>query len=130
MVKTVTLFGCLFMLLFSSFVFADNEKGSEDKMPTIQEFQSFYKQYEDACRNKDADFLKDILPPDVPEDEFAFVLEMSYQSTLSLDASGVKPRIEQTDNRYDVIYEGDLGDGMTKMVVDFYFHEGRWLKTP
>ncbi|MBW2467618.1 MAG: hypothetical protein JRF02_09990, partial [Deltaproteobacteria bacterium] len=69
-----------------------------------------------------------ILPPDVPEDEFAFVLDMSHYSTLSLDASGVKPRFEQTNNRYDAIYEGDLGDGMTEMVIDFYFYEGRWLK--
>ena len=126
--KTVISYGCLFVLLFSSFAFAGDEKKSEDKMPTIQEFQSFFKQYEDACRNKNADFLKDMLPPDVPEDEFAFVLEMSHQSTLSLDASGVKPKVKQTNNRYDVIYEGDLGDGMTNMVLDFYFHEGRWLK--
>lgn len=123
MLKTLISYGCLLVLLFSSFVFAGDEK-----MSTIQEFQSFYKQYQDACRNKNVDFLKDILPPDIPEDEFAFVLNMSHYSTLSIDASGVKPRIEQTNNRYDVIYEGDLGDGMTEMVIDFYLYEGRWLK--
>lgn len=59
---------------------------------------------------------------------YAVVLDMSHQSTLSLDASGVKPIIEKNGNRYDAIYEGDLGDGMTKMAIDFYFYEGRWLK--
>ena len=127
MVKLVISLSCLFILLFSSFAFADDENKSES-MPTIQEFQNFYKQYEEACRNKNADFLKNILPPDVPEDEFAFVVDMSHYSTLSIDASGVKPRIEQTNNRYDVIYEGDLGDEMTKMVLDFYYYEGQWLK--
>ncbi len=97
-------------------------------MPTIEEFKEFFKKYEDACRNKDAEFLKAILPSDIPEDEFAFVLDMSLHSTLSLDEAGVEPKIEQDNNCFNVIYEGELGDGMTKHVIDFYYIDGKWLK--
>lgn len=92
------------------------------------DFNSFYEQYEQACREKDSNFLKTLFPSDMPEDEFNFVLEMSQQSALALDASGVKPTFNQTGERMDVIYDGDLGDGMTNMVIDFYHHNGQWLK--
>jgi hypothetical protein len=88
----------------------------------------FYKQYQEACRKKDEAFLKKMLPPDIPKDQFAFVMNMSQQMTRDLDASGVKPEMVQTNKRYEAKYEGNLGDGMTKMALDFYFHEGRWLK--
>ena len=96
--------------------------------PTNEEFSAFYKQYEEACRNRDSAFLKNLLPSDIPDDEFAFVLDMSQQSTLAVDASGVEPRIEQNENQFNMVYEGDLGDGMTELTVDFYFADGKWLK--
>ncbi len=91
-------------------------------------FEAFYDQYEQACRVKDSQFLKSILPADIPPDEFTFVLEMSQQTAQALNKSGVKPTFAQSGNQMDVIYEGDLGDGMTNMVIDFYLHEGKWLK--
>ena len=94
----------------------------------IYDFKTFYTQYEQACRKKNGDFLKAILPADIPEDEFSFVLDMSQQSALALDASGVKPTFIQDGKRMDVTYDGDLGDGMTNMVIDFYLHDGQWLK--
>jgi len=27
-----------------------------------------------------------------------------------------------------MVYEGDLGNGMTELTVDFYFSDGKWLK--
>ncbi len=92
------------------------------------EFNAFYAQYEQACRTKDRDFLKAILPADIPEDEVEFVLNMSQQATLALDGSGIKPAFTQNGNRMDVIYNGDLGDGMTSLSIDFYKHGGQWLK--
>ena len=99
---------------------------SKEKGPS--DFESFYTQYEKACRVKDIAFLKSILPPDISEDEFSFVLEMSQQSALAIDASEVKPVFSQKGNKMDVTYNGDLGDGMTNLVIDFYLHDGRWLK--
>lgn len=92
------------------------------------DFMIFFSQYQQACRNKDSTFLRSILPADVPADEFEFVLNMSNDSTLAIDASGVKPVFKQTGSRMDVIYEGDLGDGMTSLILDFYLHNNRWLK--
>jgi hypothetical protein len=96
--------------------------------PTKEEFMEFYKEYEEACKNKDAEFLKAILPDDIPQDEFAFVLNMSQQSAMALAKSGVKPKIEQDGNQFNAVYEGDLGDGMTSMIVDFLYEDGKWLK--
>lgn len=96
--------------------------------PTMEQFREFYDKYEEASRKKDEKFLLEILPPDVPADEVAFVLDMSQQVSLAIEASGVKPQISQTGNRFDVSYEGDLGDDMTSLTMDFYFHDGRWLK--
>ena len=96
--------------------------------PTNEEFMAFYKEYEEACRNRDSEFLKKILPADIPDDEFAFVLDISQQSVLAIDASGVEPTIEQDGNQFNMVYEGDLGDGMTSLTVDFYFSDGKWLK--
>jgi hypothetical protein len=126
--KTVISAGCLLVFLFSPVAFAADAKKAGSAMPTLQEFQVFYRQYQEACRKGDAEFLKKLLPPDIPKDQFAFVLKASRQVMLDLDASGVKPKFVQTKNRYDANYEGKLGDGMTKMALDFYFHEGRWLK--
>ena len=92
------------------------------------DFMVFFSKYEKACREKDSTFLRSILPADVPADEFDFVLNMSHESTLAINASGVKPAFKQTGNRMDVIYEGDLGDGMTSVVLDFYQHNNQWLK--
>ncbi|MFC2129171.1 hypothetical protein ACFLQX_00150 [Bacteroidota bacterium] len=92
------------------------------------DFMAFFAKYEQACRDKDSSFLKSILPEGIPEDEFNFVIHMSYESTLAIDATGVKPVFNQTGNRMDVTYEGDLGDGMTSLVLDFYHHNDQWLK--
>jgi hypothetical protein len=92
------------------------------------DFMTFFSKYEQACRDKDISFLKSILPADIPEDEFDFVLNMSQESTLAIDASGVKPVFNQIGNRMDVTYNGDLGDGMTNLVIDFYLHNNQWLK--
>ena len=91
-------------------------------------FKGFYAQYEKACRTMDISFLKSILPPYIPEDELSFVLEMSQQSALAIEASKIKPVFSQKGNRMDVIYNGDLGDGMTSMIIDFYMYDGKWLK--
>lgn len=92
------------------------------------DFMAFFTKYQQACRNKDSAFLRSILPADVPADEFEFVLNMSHESTLAIDASGVKPTFKQTGNRMDVIYEGDLGDDMTSLILDFYLHNNVWIK--
>ena len=95
---------------------------------SIERFKAFYEEYCEACRNGDVGFLRLILPPDIPEDELAFVLDISRQSTLAVDASGLKPAYEISGDRIDVVYDGDLGDGITRLTVDFYYHSGRWLK--
>ena len=91
-------------------------------------FETFYAQYEQACRVKDVAFLKTILPPGIPENEFSFALEMSQQSALAIQASKVKPVFSQKGNKMEVIYNGDLGDGMSNLVIDFHLHDGKWLK--
>jgi hypothetical protein len=96
--------------------------------PAQDEFRTFYAEYEKACLEKDAEFLKKLLPAEVPEDEFAFVLEMSRQSAQAVAASGVEPTFEFSGNRCDVVYEGDLGDGVTNLTIDFYLVDGKWLK--
>lgn len=100
---------------------AQNVDGDND-------FKAFYDKYEAACREKDEGFIKQLLPDDIPADELGFVLDMSQQTALSLDKSGVKPTFSQSGNRMDVIYKGDLGDGMTEMTLDFYFYNDQWLK--
>ncbi len=92
------------------------------------EFESFYAEYERACRAKDRGFLKAILPADIPGDEFEFVLDMSSQTALALEKSGVKPTFSREGDQMNVVYDGDLGDGMTNMVIDFYLHDGQWIK--
>ncbi len=74
------------------------------KQVNIDEFKDFYAQYEQACRTKDIVFFKTILPADIPEDEFEFILNMSQQSAIALDASGVKPDFVQNGNRIDAVY--------------------------
>ena len=97
-------------------------------MKQANDFTAFFANYNQACRNKDSAFLKSILPANIPADEFEFVLNMSHLSTLAIDASGVKPTFKQTGNMMEAIYEGDLGDGMTNFVMDFYWHNNQWLK--
>lgn len=100
---------------------SNNEGASGD-------FIAFFDKYQKACRDNDKAFLKSILPADIPEDEFNFVLEMSQASTLAVDKSGVKPTFKHSGNRMDVIYDGDLGDDMTSLILDFYQVNERWLK--
>jgi hypothetical protein len=93
------------------------------------EFMVFYKAYHTACLNRDAAFLKSILPVGVPDDEFAFVLDMSQASAQAVETSGITPRVELAGDRCNVIYTGDLGDDMTELNLDFYRSpDGRWLK--
>ncbi len=94
---------------------------------TIEQFNDFYKEYEQECRNKNAEFLKNMIPEDIEDDHLAFIVGMSYESVMALDQSGVKPKITQSDNHFDVEYEGDLGDGMTYIKMGFCFSDGRWL---
>jgi len=94
----------------------------------LDSFKAFYEDYCRACKSRDAAFLRKLLPGSVPDDEFAFVLEMSRQSMEALEASGVTPTLAKTNDRVDVVYQGDLGDGMTEFTIDFYFHDGQWLK--
>jgi len=91
-------------------------------------FVKFYDKYRKACFDKDSTFLRSILPAGIPADQFSFVLNMSHESALAIEASGIKPVFKQTGNRMDVIYDGDLGDGMTNFVSDFYLHNDEWLK--
>jgi len=97
-------------------------------MKQANDFMTFFANYNQACRKKDSAFLRSILPANIPADEFEFVLNMSYVSTLAIDASGVKPIFKQTGNMMEAIYEGDLGDGMTSFIMDFYWHNNQWLK--
>ena len=96
--------------------------------PTAEEFLEFYKTYEEACRKRDGEFFRKILPSDIPQDEFNFVLTISQQSAQAIDRSGVKPKVVQNGNKFEAVYEGDLGDGMTNLAVDFYYSDGAWLK--
>lgn len=91
-------------------------------------FKAFYAGYEKACRDGDKEFLRGLLPPDIPADELSFVIDMSRQSAQALAASGVRPTFAFDGNRCDVIYEGDLGDGMSRFAIDFYWVDGKWLK--
>ena len=97
-------------------------------MKQANDFTAFFANYNQACRNKDSAFLKSILPANIPADEFEFVLNMSYESALAIDASGIKPSFKQTGNMMEAIYEGDLGDGMTSFIMDFYWYNNQWLK--
>lgn len=97
-------------------------------MKQANDFMAFFALYNQACRDKDSAFLKSILPANIPADEFEFVLNMSYMSALAIDASGVKPTFKQTGNMMEAIYEGELGDGMTSFIMDFYLHNNKWLK--
>ncbi len=101
---------------------------SSEETDVPDDFKTFFEQYEKACREKDSVFLKTILPSTIPDEEFTFVLEMSQQTAIALDASGVKPTFAQNGERMDVTYDGDLGDGMTNMVIDFYRHNEKWVK--
>ncbi|MHC5038087.1 MAG: hypothetical protein ACYTHM_12290 [Planctomycetota bacterium] len=96
--------------------------------PTMNEFKTFYETYCSACRNRDRAFLKAMLPADIPDDELTFVVESSQAMIQGLDASGVKPDYVRSNNRFDVIYQGNLGDGMTRWEMDFYYAGGAWLK--
>ncbi|MHC1702361.1 MAG: hypothetical protein AB9846_00505 [Tenuifilaceae bacterium] len=97
-------------------------------MKQENDFMAFFAQYNKACRDKDRTFLKSILPANIPADQFEFVLNMSYLSTIAIDESGVKPIFRQTGNMMEAIYEGDLGDGMTTFIMDFYLINNQWLK--
>lgn len=101
---------------------------SSRDLPSMETFKTFFEEFRRACREQDAAFLKAMLPPDIPEDEFAFVVESSKMVMQGLDDSGVKPDYVRSNNRFDAIYQGDLGDGMTEWKLDFYFVDGAWLK--
>jgi hypothetical protein len=92
------------------------------------DFMAFFAKYNKACREKDSVFIKSILPANIPADEFEFVVNMSYESTVAIEASGVKPSFKQAGNMMEAIYTGDLGDGITEFIIDFYYHNNQWLK--
>ena len=100
-----------------------------DGIPTMEEFEAMYGDYMVACRDKDADYLRAMLPPDIPKGEFDFVLNISQQTAQGIDSSGIKPRIEQAGNSFNVIYEIIDGDDFEKMVIDFYYRDGSWWKS-
>jgi hypothetical protein len=99
----------------------------EDEI-SLEAFQAFYREYCVACRNRDAAFLRRMLPPDVPADEFEFVLGSSQQFALGLEESGAIPVFERRGNRFDVVYRMVEGDDSEEWRLDFYSSGGRFLK--
>ncbi len=96
--------------------------------PAAGEFEAFYAEYLEACRTGDAAFLRRMLPPGVPDDEFEFVVQSSREFVLGLDESGAKPDIRREGSRVDVVYVLVDGDDRTEWKLDFYCSGGRWLK--
>jgi hypothetical protein len=94
----------------------------------LEAFKAFYGEYCEACRKRNADFLKRMLPPDIPADEFQFVLDSSEEFARRLEESRAVPAFERHGSRFDVVYHIVEGDDTEDWRLDFYSAGGRFLK--
>ena len=100
----------------------------DDSPPTLEAFRGFFERYREACRNRDTAFLRRMLPPDIPDDEFAFVVESAHELAVGLDESGVEPRFERTGNRFEAVLRIEEGGDVEAWRLDFYASGDGFLK--
>ncbi|MHC4777959.1 MAG: hypothetical protein ACYTFG_05195 [Planctomycetota bacterium] len=96
--------------------------------PGTERFEEFISEFNKACRKRDVDFIGKLLPEGVPGEELASVVDFFHQAVTAVEKSGVEATVRRKGNRFEAVYSGDLGDGMTEWANDFYYSEGRWLK--
>ena len=101
---------------------------SDANLPTEEEFKAYYAQWQTACREKDRDHIRPMLPADMPDDFVGQLMAQYNAMEKGLSDSGIEPRVEQEGISYKMVYEGELPDGMTMMTEDFFFVDGQWLK--
>ena len=98
------------------------------ELPSIDEFKAMYEEFKEACRKKDRDYFKAMLPDYIPNDQFSFLVGMWGDSIRGIEKSGIEPVVEQDGISYKMVYNGDIGNGMDMMTEDFFYVEGKWLK--
>jgi hypothetical protein len=98
------------------------------ELPSDVQFLEFIGKFNTACMNKDLSFLQPLFPGDMPPAELASVLDFFHEAVGAVEKVGVEPKVQREGNRFEAVYEGDLGDGITRWANDFYFADGIWLK--
>jgi hypothetical protein len=98
-------------------------------MSDLAAFTAFYKTFLAAGVARDAAFARTTLPPNLPDDHFAFLLEMRAGMAEAITESKAAPQIEAGSDKMIVRYDNiDDGDGGTSSIeMPFYAHNGSWV---
>jgi hypothetical protein len=98
-------------------------------MANPSDFESFFAAFLTAARNGDATFARSTLPPSLPEDHFAFLLQMRKGMVEEVEENQATPEFEMGDDRCIVHYrwKDPENGGEVGLDMPFYRHEGSWV---
>ena len=96
-------------------------------MSTMDQFRSFFSTYSTAMLAGDEDALRQTLPPGIPDEHFAFLMDMNQGFFAQAAADGIEPEFEQRGDCFVAHYEMNSDDGEETMDREFWWHEDRWV---
>lgn len=92
-------------------------------MASRDDFIAFYTAFNTAIQGGDQAALRQVLPPGIPEDHFAFLWQMNQ----ALAAETATPEITVEGDYATVTYVQTDGDDEDVMTREFWFHDGKWI---